>query len=209
MAALVALIIGSIHVWIQEKKYVFSEKMLTEFGEEALKKHGVKDHKAVFRYIEEKLEKKFPGHILPREHREWLFVNCGGWMGSMYLLHASMTEYVLFFGSAVETSGHSGRYWANISDVVVQGNFRQWREGSTVTLVHGPGTLVKHLWFEATSIHLEEGTWMFEYGRGFIPSTLPFALGDTILSTQDYYTVFKMLKVYIISVVQELSQGNF
>ena len=30
-------------------------------------------------------------------------------MGSMYLLHASMTEYVLFFGSAVETSGHSGK----------------------------------------------------------------------------------------------------
>ena len=29
-------------------------------------------------------------------------------MGSFYLLHASLTEYVLFFGTAVDTSGHSG-----------------------------------------------------------------------------------------------------
>lgn len=38
-------------------------------------------------------------------------VTPGGWMGAFKLLHASLHEYVLLFGSAVPTTGHSGRYW--------------------------------------------------------------------------------------------------
>lgn len=67
-----------------------------------------KNIRAMFTKIALDLEKKYPGHILPEESRQWQFVNAGGWMGSMYLLHASLTEYVLFFGTAVDTQGHSG-----------------------------------------------------------------------------------------------------
>lgn len=51
---------------------------------------------------------RYPGHILPDEDLQWVFVNAGGWMGSMCLLHASLTEYLLLFGTAVDTGGHSG-----------------------------------------------------------------------------------------------------
>ncbi len=54
------------------------------------------------------LRKRYPGHILPDEDLQWVFVNAGGWMGSMCLLHASLTEYVLLFGTAMDTGGHSG-----------------------------------------------------------------------------------------------------
>ena len=37
-------------------------------------------------------------------------MNAGGLMGSICVLHASLTEYVLFFGTAVDTTGHSGTY---------------------------------------------------------------------------------------------------
>lgn len=72
------------------------------------------DHELAFSKIIVELRKKHPGHILPDEDLQWVFVNAGGWMGSMCLLHASLTEYVLLFGTAIDTGGHSGEQgdWA-------------------------------------------------------------------------------------------------
>lgn len=70
---------------------------------------AAKGHEATFDAVEAVLRERYPDHILPPSQREWIFVNAGGWMGAMYILHASLTEYVLFFGTAVDTSGHSGR----------------------------------------------------------------------------------------------------
>lgn len=37
-------------------------------------------------------------------------------MGAMCLVHASLTEYILFFGTAVDTGGHSGEGQIKIVD---------------------------------------------------------------------------------------------
>lgn len=66
------------------------------------------DPDQAFSKVVVELRRKYPGHILPDEDLQWVFVNAGGWMGSMCLLHASLTEYILLFGTAVDTSGHSG-----------------------------------------------------------------------------------------------------
>lgn len=68
------------------------------------------------------------------------------------------------------------------------------------TIVHGVG--------EATAIHWQAGTWMVEYGRGFIPSTLGFALSDTIFGTQDFYVLYRTIRIYIVALVQEILIGN-
>lgn len=62
----------------------------------------------ILQRIHSELSDEYGSHILPSS--EWLFVNCGGWMGSMYLLHASLNEYLMFFGVGIDTSGNSGEY---------------------------------------------------------------------------------------------------
>ena len=57
---------------------------------------------------------------------------------------------------------------------------------------------------EVTAIQLPAGTWMVEYGRGFIPSTIGFALSDTIFGTQDFYILYRTIRIYIVALVQEI-----
>lgn len=68
------------------------------------------DPGVAFDEIHKTLLKSYPGHILEHGKLEWMFMNAGGWMGAVCILHASVTEYVLFFGTAIETQGHSGTY---------------------------------------------------------------------------------------------------
>ncbi|KFQ01110.1 Sigma non-opioid intracellular receptor 1, partial [Haliaeetus albicilla] len=108
------------------------------------------DHELAFSKIIVELRKKHPGHILPDEDLQWVFVNAGGWMGSMCLLHASLTEYVLLFGTAVDTGGHSGKRGDRAGS---SGTCRQGREGTTKSEIYYPGKCSSHgsLWAASTS----------------------------------------------------------
>lgn len=65
------------------------------------------------------------------------------------------------------------------------------------------GDTIVHQAGEATSVQWSAGTWMVEYGRGFIPSMLAFALADTLFSAQDFVTLFYTLRVYAKSLLLE------
>jgi len=205
----IALFVAVIHVWLSSKKYVFTEEAVSNVA----KKHVLSgkaaplpaDIKAAYAKVYKDLRAKYPGHILPESDLQWMFVNAGGWMASMCLLHASLTEYVLFFGTAIDTAGHSGRYWANISDTLLTGEFRQWSEGEMSASVHLPGKLVLHEWGSVTQVEFKSGTWMVEYGRGFIPSALGFTLADTFFSTQDFVNLFYILRIYAKALFLEAS----
>lgn len=69
-----------------------------------------KDVEKSYELMNEEFYKNYPGHILPASDQQWIFMNAGGWMGSMKILHASLTEYVLFFGTGIHSSGNSGIY---------------------------------------------------------------------------------------------------
>lgn len=195
------LIVLFLQHWLATKQYVFTKEDVAKLA----KQYAGQDHDQAFSKVVVELRKKYPGHILPDEDLQWVFVNAGGWMGSMCLLHASLTEYVLLFGTAMDTGGHSGRYLAEISDTIISGTFQQWKEGSTKSEMYYPGDTIVHAVGEATSVRWTSGTWMVEYGRGFIPSTLGFALADTLFSTQDFLTLYYTVRVYAKGLLLEAS----
>ncbi|KAM8872637.1 sigma non-opioid intracellular receptor 1 [Synchiropus picturatus] len=194
-----ALVILLLQHWLATKEYVFNREDVAKLA----KQYAGQDHDQAFAKVVVELRKRYPGHILPDEDLQWVFVNAGGWMGSMCVLHASLTEYLLLFGTAVDTGGHSGRYWAEISDTIISGTFRQWKEGTTKSELYYPGDVIVHTVGEATSVQWSAGTWMVEYGQGFIPSTLGFALADTLFSTQDFVTMFYIIRVYAKALLLE------
>lgn len=110
--------------------------------------------------------------------------------------------------SAIHHSFILGRYWANITDTVISGKFIQWPEGTTRPKVFTPGETVFHGVGEAAGMQWVAPFWAVEYGRGFIPSTLGFALSDSLFSTQDLYSIYRTLRVYSIALAQEILQGN-
>ncbi|KAH9495088.1 Sigma non-opioid intracellular receptor 1 [Bulinus truncatus] len=200
------LVTYGIQYWLNNKSYVFDEETVAAISRKHVENAVGQDKNISYAYrkILNDFRTKFSGHILPDENMQWIFMNAGGWMGSMCLLHASLTEYVLFFGTAVDTSGHSGRYWANISDTILTGTFYQWPEGALHTITYKPGDTVFHGMGEATAVSWAADTWMVEYGRGFIPSTLFFALADSFFSTTDFVTVFYIFRVYLKAMIMEV-----
>eukprot|EP01100_Stratorugosa_tubuloviscum_P011286 TRINITY_DN5025_c1_g1_i1.p1 TRINITY_DN5025_c1_g1~~TRINITY_DN5025_c1_g1_i1.p1 ORF type:complete len:140 (+),score=57.40 TRINITY_DN5025_c1_g1_i1:170-589(+) len=130
-------------------------------------------------------------------------------MGAAKLLYASLTEYVLFFGSAIGTSGHSGRYWGVIIDWPFAGEFWQWEENTIHKKVFRKGDMILHKEWAATGYRLQNGTWMLEHGSGFVPSFMPFAFADSFFSTLDFISLWRNIYAYSIQLSRAYFNSNY
>lgn len=160
-----------------------------------------------FRNIIDDLAREYPGHIETRQ--DWLFNLAGGVVGIMTILHASLSEYVLLFGTPIGAQGYSGRYLMDVYDFFLSGELVAYNETSFLAPVFTrPGELALLRRGKVKGFKLAEGSWMLEYGRGIIPASLPFALGDAIFSCFDIPTIAKTLWLYGKMVVKELCKGK-
>ncbi|ORX42731.1 ERG2 and sigma1 receptor-like protein [Hesseltinella vesiculosa] len=164
------------------------------------------DTRLMINKIAEDLNEIYPGHIQLKE--EWVFNNAGGAMGSMWILHGSLTEYVIIFGTPVGTEGHTGRFFADDYFIMLEGE--QW--------AFSPGELTREVFRIGEMHHLPRGHaqqykipehgFALEYARGWIPLMLPFGFFDTLFSTLDFVTLYDTFRLYGKAIIGELLKGK-
>jgi len=167
---------------------------------------GLKDRQAACAQIIRDLKLSYPDHI--RDDIPWLFNNAGGAMGQMKFLHASLSEYLILFGTPIGTEGHSGRYSTEVWDFIFDGEIWGYEAGALERNAFGPGDVHYLGKGGAEGYAIPEAAFMLEYARGPIPSMVAFGLFDSIFSTIDARTLGNTARYYTMLMFAELRKGK-
>ena len=89
-----------------------------------------------------------------------------------------------------------GRHLANITLVLLTGSIKECKEGEIQATHNGPGDAITIDWGTASTLQWNADTWTLEYGRGFIPFSLPFTVADPLFSSFDLIGIFKLFKAF-------------
>ncbi|TFK28679.1 C-8 sterol isomerase [Coprinopsis marcescibilis] len=194
---------------IKERWYVFDPKSLHELSQAAIAAHG-DDLGGIIKHITTNLTETYPSSVIRinRDDQEWMFNNAGGAMGAMYIIHASITEYLIIFGTPLGTEGHSGLHTADDYFNILVGE--QW--------AYAPPALEMER-YQAGSVHhlrrgdvkqykMHKGCFALEYARGWIPPMLPFGFADTITSTLDFPTFYRTARITAREMIGNLLIGK-
>ena len=180
--------------------YIFEPRILQQVAVEGIGKNLPVGE--LIAAVKAELFKRYPGHINPSP--KWVFNNAGGAMGALCVLHASLTEYVIVFGTPVGTEGHSGRFFVDDYFIILAGEQWAFSAGQFTRETYRPGDLHHLARGEAKQYKVPEMCWALEYARGPIATMFPFGLIDTFTSTLDFYSLLQTLWVYTKSVTKEL-----
>jgi C-8 sterol isomerase len=156
--------------------------------------------------IKDELDARYPKAIL--KHNDWIFNNAGGAMGQMLVLHASITEYVMIFGSPIGTEGHSGRFYAEDFFFILEGEQWAYAEGDLTRRVYKPGDLHVLPPGKAEGYKMPDACYALEYARGIIPAMLPFGFADSMSSTLDVSAMARTVSLYAKATVGNLVRGK-
>ena len=173
---------------------------------EISRKHLGQPLESMFAKIIAELSERYPGAI--EDSQPWIFNNAGGVMLQMKLLHASLKEYVMIWGTPIGSEGHTGRHLVEFYDTVLDGEAWYYQEGQFTRTVYTPGDHVFLGKGQSAGMHYPDHVWMIEYARGPLPSLLPFGLADALLSTLDFKTALQTMVIYFSLVMRQFSKSQ-
>ena len=156
--------------------------------------------------VQSELFKRYPRHI--NKFPKWVLNNAGGAMGAMCIMHASLTEYVMIFGTPLGTEGHTGRFFVDDYFIILAGEQWTFSPGRLTREIYRPGNMHHLPKRQAKQYKIPEMCWALEYARGPITTMLPFGLVDTFTSTLDFRSLTETIWAFAKGVAKELMHGK-
>ncbi|KAK4704409.1 C-8 sterol isomerase, partial [Phenoliferia sp. Uapishka_3] len=197
---------------IKSRWYIFDPPRMHALCKEAIAQHG-NDTVSIINHIVSTLSESYPSYAIntpfsdptsplsitaegtvsgytPNE-AEWVWNNAGGAMGHMFIIHASITEYLIIFGTPLGTEGHTGRHTADDYFHILSGE--QWAaKAGALEMERYPAGSVHHLpRGQVKQYKFHEGGFALELAQGWIPLMLPFGFADGLSSTMDLPTLWQ------------------
>lgn len=212
-AAVVLAVLAPIFYFLDSHlhtQYVFSPEKLQELSKIAIAAHpNEADPTLLLRDLTKLLIAEYGDAVVDWTPQDWFFNNAGGAMGTMVILHASITEYLILFGTALQTEGHSGIHMANDYFTILHGEQWSARPEELVARVYKPGDQNFLARGQGNQYSMPGPCFALELAQGWIPAMLPFGFLDTFSSTLDFWNLWKTVKLTAIGMSIQALRGKF